>query len=163
MKNLGLILLIFFVCFVNEGFSQSQTDTIEIYRSLGSPYWHKGKNLTPKQVLNLMKSNPEAYGEMKYAKNNFDFANILGFTGGFFIGYPVGAYFGGGKPNWAFAVFGAGLGLISIPFTLEYNKHAKRAVNIYNTSLKQHSKSPFNISEIKFGFNANSFGMKINF
>jgi hypothetical protein len=102
---------------------------------LGTVFQQNGVNLTPKRLLEVTASNPEAYAEMKMAKNNFDAGSVVGFAGGFLLGWPVGTALAGGDPEWIMAGIGAGLLVISIPLSGAYKKHAMNAVNIYNTGI----------------------------
>ncbi len=134
MKKLILCILITFVAL--SLFSQYPTDSILVKKRLGTVFQQNGKNLTPRQLITITQLNQEAYTEMRIAKRNYDFGYILGFAGGFMVGWPIGTSLGGGDPNWALAAIGAGLIVVSIPFSSAYSKHAKNAVRIYNNSLK---------------------------
>ena len=84
-----------------------------------------------------MKSNTEAYEEMKLAKSKLDPGTIYGTIGGGLIGWQLGTYLGGGKTNWIVAGIGICATAISIPYTRSYNRHAKKAVRIYNEGLRK--------------------------
>jgi hypothetical protein len=158
MKKLffiGIFLLtVFTVC------GQIKSDTIEIKKSFGTVFRQNGKNLTPKQLMAITSSNPEAYKEMKIAKSNYDFGSVIGFAGGFMVGWPVGTALAGGDANWTLAGIGAGLICISIPFSTAYTKHTKNAVEIYNNQLRQ---TGFNQVDFKVGLTCNGIGIKVNF
>lgn len=128
-KTLTILLLILSTL---QLIAQNQTDTIEVKQSFGTIFRQNGRNLTPKDLLEITKLNAAAYQEMQVAKKNYDAASIFGFAGGFMIGWPLGAAIAGGKPNWTLAAIGAGLVVVSIPLTVAYTKHAKNAVSIYN-------------------------------
>jgi hypothetical protein len=152
---IGLLLLAFF-----NVFGQNASDSIEVKKNLGTMFRQNGQNLTPKQLLVITKSNPDAYKEMKIAKANSDIGSVFGYAGGFLIGYPVGTAIGGGKPNWALAGIGAGLVVVSIPFSIAYSKHAKNAVKIYNNGLNQ---TGFHNVEFNLGLTCNGIGFKMTF
>ena len=97
---------------------------------------------------------------MKIAKSNYDIGTVFGFAGGFLVGWPLGTALGGGEPNWTLAGIGAGLIVVSIPFSTSYTKHAKKAVGIYNTGLSQTGlrKIDFNL-----GLTCNGIGIKMTF
>lgn len=158
MKKAYLFLLTFFFLVTLEGFSQS--DTITITKKSGTTFRQNGIKLTPRHLLEITKYNAEAYQEMKIAKSNHDIGSVFGFTGGFLVGYPMGTALSGGKPNWVLAGVGAGLMLISIPFEVGYVKHAKNAVNLYNSGLKQIGQ---NKTDIKLQFTFNRVGLNLTF
>jgi len=137
MKKIICVSVLFLLSGAIQIFAQNHNDSIEIKKTLGTVYLQKGKRLTPKQLMNITKANPEAYEEMKVAKTNYDVSVIFGFAGGFLVGWPLGTAIAGGDPEWTLAGVGAGLIIVSIPFTASYNKHARNAVNLYNHSLSQ--------------------------
>ena len=127
----GFLLLI-----MQSSIGQNLKDSIQITISLGTVFRQHGENLSPGQLLEIMKPYPEAYKEMNIAKGNSDAAFVIGFAGGLLVGYPIGALIAGGKMNWAIFGSGAGLICISIPFSSAYTDHAKKAVSFYNKDLK---------------------------
>ncbi len=151
----GLLLIVFFSLY-----GQNQPDSITIKHRLGPVFQQNGKNLTPNKLLAITKSNQEAYSEMKIANNNYIASSVFQFPGGFLIGYPIGSALVGGNPNWTLAAIGAGLVVISIPFVSAYNKHAKKAVSIYNKGLKY---SSIDRPDFKLGLTYNGIGIRISF
>lgn len=125
-----------FTFFVIEVFAQQKIDTIAMRQSLGVTFQMHGRMLKPRQLLSHTKPYDEAYALMRKAKTNYDVASVFSFAGGFLIGWPIGTAIGGGEPNWTLAGIGAGLVVISIPFSSAYGKHAKHAVRIYNRGQK---------------------------
>lgn len=158
MKTL-LIITTVLLCYSNL-FAQNQSDSIEVKKRLGTVFIQNGRYLTPRQLLDITESNPEAYKEMKIAKTNYDVGTVFGFAGGFLVGWPVGTAIAGGKPNWTLAGIGAGLIVVSIPFSSAYTKHAKNAVNIYNNGIRQTGMKNF---DLKLGLASNGIGLKITF
>ena len=141
-------------------FAQTSTDTIEIRKSLGTTFLQNGKKLTPKQLTEIMQSNPAALESMKKAKSNYGVSSVLGYAAGFLIGWPIGTAIAGGEPEWALAGVGAGIAVVSIPITSAYNRHAKEAVRLYNTGLTQTS---FKKTEFKLGLAHNGIKVKMMF
>jgi hypothetical protein len=158
MKNL----LPISVCllFTFNVFAQDTVNTIEVRQSLGTSFHQNGKKLRPKQILEIVKHNPDAYKEMKIAKGDYGLSNVLSIAAGLFIGYPIGVYLSGGDANWALAGIGAGLAIVSIPATAGYTKHAKNAVTIYNTGL---GKTSLRKTEVKLALAQNRVGLKLIF
>lgn len=114
--------------------SQNQPDSIEVKKGFGTAFRQQGKNLKPRQLLDITRVNAEAYQEMKIAKNKFDIGYVLEFAGAFLVGYGTAPF--GGKANPTLAVSGLGLVLVAIPFHIAFTKHAKRGVVIYNSWIK---------------------------
>lgn len=139
---------------------QAPTDSITIKKSFGTVFLQHGKILTPKQLLKITKTVDEAYNEMKLAKNNFDAGSVIGFTGGAFIGWPIGTAIGGGEPNWTLAAVGAGLIVVSVPFTSAYKKHTIKAISIFNSRLKNTGLT--NI-DFKIGCTTHGVGLSLSF
>lgn len=158
MKNILTLGLLFLMTYCFYG--QNISDTIETKNALGVIFLQNGKKLTPRNLLEISSSNAESYKEMKIAKSNYDVGSVFGFAGGFMVGWPIGTAIGGGEPNWTLAVVGAGLIVISIPFSTAYSKHARKAVEIYNNGLKQTGSSTV---EFRLGLTFNGVGLKINF
>ena len=140
--------------------AQNQSDSISVKKAFGTVFKQNGKILTPKQLTSIMKSNPSAFGEMKIAKSNYAVGSVVGFAGGFMVGYPIGTALAGGKADWALAGVGAGLIFVSIPFTSAYVSHAKNAVKFYNAGLKQTGMNQMNY---QIGLVSNGVGLKITF
>jgi len=159
MKRIILIWIFLITAF--GSFGQSKPDSIEIKKTfLGTVFRQNDKNLTPKQLLDITQSNSEAFKEMKIAKSNYDVGYVFGLAGGFLVGWPIGTAIAGGEPNWTLAGIGAGLIVISIPFSTAYNKHAKNAVNFYNNAWKL---TGSNNVDFKIGLTYNGIGVRVTF
>ena len=158
MKRVIIIAVALIACF--NLYSQNQTDSIQVVKKLGTVFQQNGKTLNIAQIESITSVNPQAAKEMKIAKSNYTFSTIFGGIGGGLIGYPIGTAIGGGEPNWTLAGIGAGIALLSIPFSLSSAKHTKNAVQIYNKGL-QHSSLPN--MEVRFGSIQNGVGVRITF
>ncbi|WP_207431493.1 hypothetical protein [Sabulibacter ruber] len=158
MKKVVLLCLVLLTCV--QVFAQSVSDTIEVKKGFSTVFRQNGRNLTPKQLLDITQSNPEAYKEMKIAKGKAGVANVLGYAGGFLVGWPIGAAIGGGEPNWALAGIGAGLIGVAIPFATSFSKHTQNAARIYNSGLTQTGMNHF---DLKLGFTGNGLGLNLKF
>lgn len=155
-----IIFIWIFIISVFGSYGQSKSDTIEIKKALGTVFQQQGKNLTPRQLLEITQSNAEAYKAMKTAKSNYDISSVFGFAGGFLVGWPIGTAIGGGKPNWTLAGIGAGLIAVSIPFSIAYTKNAKIAVNLHNIGLRSTGLSN---AGLKLGLTSNGVGVTVKF
>ncbi len=149
-KFLITISLVLFGCYAI--YSQIVQDSITIK---GNRFYQNDKVLTMPQLSNILSANSTAHKMIEDARGSATIAGILGYAGGFLIGYPVGTAIGGGEPKWAMAGIGAGLLILAIPISSGANKKAKKAVRLYNKSLNpityQKSKTSFSIETTQNG------------
>ena len=143
-------------------FAQNQSDSIVIKKAFGTVFKQNGKILTPRQLSNITQMNASAFKEMSLARDNYTAASVIGAVGGFMVGWPMGTAMAGGDANWAMAGIGAGLIVVSIPFDIAFIKHAKKAVGIYNSGLKQ-TQTGMNKIEFKMAMTCNGIGIKMRF
>jgi hypothetical protein len=134
----------------------SNSDSIVIWKKR---LYHKGQPLSNNKMVELLKTNNEAFRKYNSAKAPAVFANLLSYTGGFLIGYPIGTSIGGGDPNWTSAAIGAGMIVFAIPIELISIKNQKESINIYNNGIKRNSQIK---KESKIGITRNglTFCMK---
>ena len=136
---------------------------IEIKKVFGGyQYTQNGKTMTMVNLVNEMGSNPEALQFIKKAKSDNVLASILGGAGGALIGFPLGTAMAGGEANWSLAGIGAGLVAIGIPISSGVNKNAKKAVELYNSSLNPTSNYEF-MPEFRFLASLNGIGLSMSF
>ncbi len=128
----------------------------------GYQYTQNGDKMTMGDLVKVMESNSEALNFMKKAKSNNLLASILGGAGGALIGFPIGTAIGGGDANWTLAGIGAGLVAIGIPISSNVNKKAKKAIELYNSSLNATAYYEFK-PEFKIIANGNGLGLSMNF
>ncbi len=134
-KHLFLVILLTVIS--TFGFSQTLSGPISMSKVMGGYQFYQGtQRLTMAQLVETMKSNDEAYTQIKSAQGTNTFNTILGTAGGFLVGYPIGTAIGGGEPEWTMAAVGAGLLIISIPISQKFKKQAKEAVETYNSGLE---------------------------
>lgn len=115
-------------------FSTASAQTLRIEKSFwGTKLYADDQLKSPAEILEVMKSDPKAYQEFKKAKGNLAGATVLGFIGGGLIGWPIGTSLGGGDPQWGLAGGGVALILLSIPLISGFNKHAEKAIELYNS------------------------------
>lgn len=135
---------------------------IEIKKVFGGyTFSQNEKNLTVKQMQEVMKSNQQAFDLVTSAKTNQIWGTILGTAGGALVGFPIGTAIGGGDPEWALAGAGVALIVASIPIVNGFNKKMKSAVELYNAGLPQVS-SNFQ-PEINLNFKGLGLGISMNF
>jgi hypothetical protein len=99
---------------------------------------------------------------MNKAKTSGTFATVLGYAGGFLIGWPIGTAIGGGKANWGLAGIGAGILAIAFPVASGADKKTKQAVELYNASLNPTSYFQSK-PELNVVANANGIGLAMRF
>jgi len=117
---------------ISNAYSQARTE-IKMYKTFGGARFEMDTLvLSPKQVLQVLKTEPLAYEKFKRAKANYNAAGILGFAGGLLIGLPIGTAIGGGNPEWGLAAAGGVLVMGSFSLTAVFRSHAFEAVELYN-------------------------------
>jgi hypothetical protein len=161
MKQIVIILTLLTVS-LSFAFAQTEIDSISMKKAFGGYQFYQGeKRLNVKQLVNTMKPNEQAYSQMKTAQSSYTIASIVGFAGGFMVGWPVGTAIGGGDPNWAMAGIGAGLIVVTIPISQKFNKQAKQAVDTYNLGLQE--TSFWDKRELRFSMTGNGLGLTLRF
>jgi lipid-binding SYLF domain-containing protein len=139
MKNY-LFLITFCISSINIS-AQSLNDTIEIRKEISTVFLQNELELSPKDLLQITRSNPEAYKEMKKARLHNILSSSIGFVGGGMIGWTLGNRMVNGDTNpW---LLGSGIILIgtSVGFSAGYTIHAKKAVIIFNNALRKNAPS----------------------
>lgn len=161
MKKTLLLLVLFFVSIFTSNAQDSSTK-IEVKKVFGSYiYKQNDKNLSGKQLTELMKSNNEALELIKSANSSKTWATILGGAGGALIGFPIGTAIGGGDAKWELAGIGAALLLVAIPISNNYNKKSKKAVDMFNSGFSSTAyqfKPTFDLN-----LKGNSIGLRMTF
>jgi hypothetical protein len=157
MKN---IILFLFVLICSDMYSQNQKDTIQIIERPRLTFKMNDVTLNNRNLVKLMKSNPEAYRSMVKAKNNDDMANAMISTSMIAFGVFIGSSFAGGENTWIWMGFGAGLALLSFPFSIAHKNHAINAAKIYNNGLKSTGQRRY---DLQFGMTQNGIGLQLRF
>lgn len=156
---LGLAVFSFTPCF-----GQSEADTIAVEKKFGGyRFSQDGKVLTLNQLSNILKSNPQAYQEMKTAKSSYAAAMVISYAGGFLVGWPIGTALGGGEANWTLAAIGAGLIAVSIPISQGFNKRARQAVDTFNGGQLPNKSLEKGAGQLNVSLNGNGAGLIFRF
>lgn len=151
-ENLILVFIFFSSCSL---LAQTGGDGLRMKESFwGVKFYNDNTLIRPKEVLNLMKADEEAYATFKKAKSNYDAAQVFGAIGGFMIGWPLGTAIGGGDPQWGLAAGGVGVLLLSIPLNNAFLKHSRDALRIYNKDLGSASARPTSVEVLPYGTGA---------
>lgn len=141
-----LVFLIAFSCLTFQSFAQVRESEIQMHKTFWGVRFQQGnKILPPKALFTIIASDPQAEAEIKKAKVNYVASSVLGFTGGFLIGWPLGTALAGGEPEWGLAAGGFGIILLAIPFNAGFTSHAKNAIEIYNHGSEVSSARPYSI------------------
>lgn len=135
---------------------------IEMKKVFGSyKFALEGEKISMRKIVDLMEPNYKAAALMKKAHKNRLLGGIIGGAGSALVGWNLGiAASKNGNPNWVMAGLGAGLIVVSIPIHTNANKNAKKAVEMYNSSLD--ASASFN-PEFKVLANRNGIGLGIRF
>ncbi len=161
MKRVLFFLALLFFCF-SVSFGQTSSDQITMKKAFGGYKFFQGDSrLNMSQLVKTMKSDAQAYEEIKAAQSTYTWASIVGFAGGFMVGWPLGTAIAGGEPNWAMAGIGAGLIVVAIPISSKFNKQAKNAVDTFNRGLS--TRSFWDKAELGFVYNGNGLGLTMRF
>jgi len=161
MKRIAVVIILLSVA-CTFTFGQAATDSISMKKVFGGYQFYQGeKKLNMNRLVKAMKPNEQAYKEIKSAQSTYTLASIVGFAGGFMVGWPLGTAIGGGEPNWAMAGIGAGLIVVSIPITQNFNKKARKAVDSFNGGLQP--STFWEKSELRFTMSENGLGLTFRF
>ena len=144
-------------------FGQTASDTISMKKVFGSYQFYQGEQrLKMNQLINTMKPNEQAYEQIQSAQSTNIIAIALSSAGGFLIGWYIGDALREGGSNWNMIGIGAGLVVVSIPISHNFNIKARQAVETYNSGLLQTS-SFWDKNELKISFSGNGIGLTLNF
>jgi len=139
-----------------------QPDTIQILKvSNRYKYMYHGEELSMEKFGVIIQDNARAMEEFKKGKGTAGFVSVLGYAGGFLIGYPVGTAIGGGKPVWAMAAVGCGLIVIAIPIAGSINHNVLKAAQAYNQGTP--TSCVDSRYDIRFGMTQSGLGLSIRF
>lgn len=127
----------------------------------GYKFYHGGTRVELRNLVDIMRDNQEAYQSIKSARSNYNLASVIGFAGGFMVGWPIGVAVAGGEPNWALAGIGAGLLVATIPITNSFVKKSKVAVDSYNRGSA--SNSVWDRSEMSLSLSGPGLGLSLSF
>lgn len=159
MKRTNLIL--FLIIFVLNGLL-AQKDTITAIRFPGGYRFEVNRTtVTINKMIDMMKDNPEAYKAMRHAKSSNNVGNLLGYTGGFLIGFPFGYAITGGEAPWVMAGVGAILVGFSLPIMKTAKKQALKAVEEYNKEIRKSLGPP--PPSVRFGMTYGGAGIILQF
>jgi hypothetical protein len=158
MRILLLILVLFFT---NSAILEAQAIHSKGFLG-GYTFTQNGEKLGYKDLTEIMKFNVAAYPVIKKARAKNKIANVLGFMGGGLVGWPVGDYLADEEPNWTLAAVGIGVVFFSVSLAATASKQAKKAVDLYNSSLDETSFHKYK-PQFDFVVSGNQIGFVMRF
>jgi hypothetical protein len=160
MKVYALLLLV--ILCVTRSSAQTTSDSIIIKKSFGvSQFYQHDKKVSFHNLVKTMKSDEQAYAEIRKAEYTHFMVRGLNNAGTIFILLPLIALAIDEEPAWYLAGIGAGLLVINIPFTRKFNKQVTLAVNTYNEGVKTTSYP--DKTNIDLTFNGSGIGLQFRF
>ncbi len=132
MKRLFLI-----VCFLTLTSVCCEAQFISAEKKIGGyEFYQDGQRVKLKELVRIIDTNDEARSLMKMAQSEKVISSIIGYGGGFMMGYSLGSWVNRGELRWSVLGVGAGLALVSIPVSRGAYDKALRAVGIYDDALE---------------------------
>jgi hypothetical protein len=171
MKKVLLFLCLF--SFITGAFCQVDS-TIRIERK---KILINGSQVKPKQLQKILAANPASYPDYKIYKKNMTIGTTVMMVGTTAVLAGAIMNFAGtvkqandlnngevssGNNTAALGIMlvGAAIDLVAIPFVLKGNKHFKKSISEYNSSLKKTSSNPMQLNIV---FSSNGLGVRMNF
>lgn len=112
----------------------TKSQTIEVYSSFGGLRFERDSLvISTRQVSQLLADDPVAFQGFQKARRQGAFSSVLGLSGTVLIGIPVAGLLLGIKPDWRYAMAGATVIGVSIPFSRAFKRNAIRSVDRFNT------------------------------
>jgi hypothetical protein len=139
-----LLIVAFFISSV----ATAQTNgKIEMKKDFfGYSFHQDSTELWPRDVLQVMEVNQEAFQEFKKARANHAASGIFSAIGGFMIGWPIGqAIAGKDDPLWGLAAGGAALVFVGYSFDKTFKRRVNKAISVYNGGLATSSTLKLNL------------------
>lgn len=144
---------------LSTAFAQTQSDSIYVAKGfLGYKFYHQDARVNMNTLPILMEDNSEALNLALKARKNSILASIVSGTGGFLIGWQLGAAIVGGEPNWTMVGVGGGLIVVSIPVFSRANKQFLEGIDLYNAGLGKSSRL-----KLDMGLLQNGLGIKLSY
>lgn len=141
MKQLILLTLLITVAMSPLSGQTIVADTISYVKKNSSyRFYQNDRWLTRNQLEEILGDDAQAYQQIRSATPLLTATTVISFTGGVFIGAPIGRALGSGSdPEWGWVGVGACLVAVSIPINHAYNRKVREAVETYNRGLQSTS------------------------
>ena len=128
---------------------------------MGTKYmFYKGQPVTGNKIIELLKTNNQAFNKFKSGCFPGSIAYILRCTGAGLIGWPLGTAIAGGDPDWTLAAIGGGMIAFSIPVFSISAKNLREAILIYNKGV---NKTSLRDKELKIGITNTGLSICLKF
>ncbi|MCU0378749.1 MAG: hypothetical protein MUC78_10875 [Bacteroidales bacterium] len=115
---------------------QNLQDSITVKKKIITVFLQNNVLLTPRQLFEIIESDPATHEELKPAKINYHLGNVFAFSGASLICWSLIGATVYGDPNWTLIGVGAGLCAVSVPFSIGYTRYMKNAIMIFNGGLE---------------------------
>lgn len=165
MKIAILLSFIIVLTFV-EGFLQNQSDNTPKFKiqfvknETGQAYIYRGIRIKLKEILPIVENNSAAYQLAKHAYNKSSNSRVVGFIGGFLVGFQLGRYITGTEPNWIVGSIGGALVVAAIPLRKSADRKMQKAVQIYNKGLEEETLAGY---KLEVAGSPYGFGLRLRF
>lgn len=130
IRLLVTIALIIFSSALN---GQSDSDYLDYKRSFfGYDFYQEDRKVNKKEVHELLEIDENAIKLFNNAMTKTNMSSILGFAGGFMLGWNIGDYLINGTFSGSMTAAGLGLTLLSLGLESKAHSELREALNIYN-------------------------------
>lgn len=160
MPTIFLLQCLVFLLFSLESLAQGTRPNLATRRNADQFYGKEKIKISSKQLLILTSNNADAYSEAKAAKTYKNIGSVIGFTGGFLVGYGIAASLSGESSIGPLIPIGRVFIIGSILFQIGYATHARRAINIYHHDSNKIGQNKF---EVNICMALNEMGVNIAF
>lgn len=158
---------VFFLLFMALGlasaFSQTSNDSIYTEKVVGGhKYIKSGSSLSWNQLYDILGEDPDTRQEVNMTRVNDGVGTVLGYVGGFCIGFSIGnmIFNGANKVNMILGGAGIGTAAIGFVFASAAEKHMMNAISIYNANL---GKTAGGDVSLNFGLTQSGVGLTLSF
>jgi hypothetical protein len=128
---------------------------------LGLKFIQNEKQISWAELVDATEGYSVSNKLIRKARTHNTIGNITGLIGGGLIGIPLGQSLSDGDANWTLAYIGAGVAIISIPFSLSAYNKVNQGIDEYNLSLKS---TGYNFQpEFNVIANGNGLGIAMKF
>lgn len=123
--------------------AQSVADTIEIRKNNGNiRYYYHGLKISHEQLGQIVTTNDSAYQIHNRAKIEQGVGVVLGFAGGFVLGWGISSSYLANEIMPVGLASGIALILIAVPFDISHQKGLLRATTVYNDGIRKKYSNP---------------------
>lgn len=159
IKSLSLFVLMLLAGFGSIGQTTNDSILLREFEGKKVMVWH-GQPIDMQQCATLMRTNTDAYNQLKKARFDNGLAASLIFAGSLGVALPLAqAIMGTDHPQWWAAGAGAACLGLAFPVKKAYITNRNRAIDLYNS--KQSLKS--SAGQLMLGLSQNGFGLQLRF